>query len=205
MTRQKMDHHPTTRTHQPREPTRRFAQRSRRNIPHRTRGRLDASSRQARGSATGCPPPLSTGHHRRHLGSPRSAERHLQGSLDLVAHLGPLDLAYVASRAPPALDDVNHMILRREARRCWFDEDCEQVMIAAREASLVVDNAQQPLAQSVASAAAGAITAPSPSTRPQGVASQRPRPGDAPVFKDSIVCMASALRVEFFQRWRPRW
>ena len=112
VTRQKTDHHITTRTHQPRGSTRRFAQRTRRTNLHRTRGRLDASSRQLRGSATSCPPPLSTGHHRRHLGSPRSTERNPQGSRDLGAHAGPLDLAYAAARAQWALDDANHMILR---------------------------------------------------------------------------------------------
>ena len=45
--------------------------------------------------------------------------------------------------------------------------------------------------------AAGTTAAPTPSTRPQGVASQRPRPGDAAFFKGSVACMASAPRVEF--------
>ena len=56
MTGQKTEHHTSTRTHQPRESTRRFAQRRRRTNPYRTRGRLDASSRQPRGSATSCIP-----------------------------------------------------------------------------------------------------------------------------------------------------
>ena len=142
-------------------------------------------------------PPLSTGHHRRHPGSPGSAERHPQGSRDLGAHAGLLDLAYAAARAQRALDDVNLTILRGEARPCQFDGDIEQAKTAAREASLVVERAQQALAQSVASAAAGATAAPSPSTRPQGVASQRPRPGGAAFFKGSVACMAFAPRVEF--------
>ena len=99
MTRQKTDHHNTTRTHQPRGSTRRFAQRSRRTDLHRSRGHLDASSRQSQGSATSFRPPLSTGHHRRHLGSPCSAERHPQISLDPGAHASPMDLAYAAARA----------------------------------------------------------------------------------------------------------
>ena len=56
MTRQKMDHHTTTRTHQPRGSIRRFAQRTRQTNLHRTRGRLGASSRKPRGSAISCPP-----------------------------------------------------------------------------------------------------------------------------------------------------
>ena len=68
---------------------------------------------------------------------------------------------------------------------------------AAWKTSLVVKSAQQTRAQSVASAAAGATAAPSPSTRPQVAASQRPRPGDNIVFKGSVACRASAPRVEF--------
>ena len=56
VTRQKTEHHTSTRSHQPRGSTRRFALRRRRTNPHRTRRRLDASSRQPRGSATSCPP-----------------------------------------------------------------------------------------------------------------------------------------------------
>ena len=112
MTRQKMEHHNSTQTHKPRGSTRRFAQRRRRTNLHRTRGRLDVSSRQRRGSATSCPPPLSPGHHHRYLGSPRSAERHPQGSRDLGAHAGPLDLAYAAARAQRALDDANQTMAR---------------------------------------------------------------------------------------------
>ena len=56
VTRQKTEHHTSTRTHQPRGSTRRFAQRRRRTNLHQTRGRLDASSRQPWGSATSCPP-----------------------------------------------------------------------------------------------------------------------------------------------------
>ena len=196
MTRHKTEHHTSTRTHQPRGSTRRFAQRRRTNL-HRTRGGLDASSRQPRGSATSCPPPRSTGHHPRHLGSPRSTERHSQSSRDRGAHAGPLDLAYAAARAQRALDDANQKILRREARRRRFDGDIEQAKTAAREASLVVEREQQALAQSAASAAAEATAAPSPSSRPQGVASQRPRPGNDAFFKDIVACMASAPRVDF--------
>ena len=39
---------------------------------HQAFGRLGASSRQSRGSASNCPPPRSTEHHRRHLDPPRS-------------------------------------------------------------------------------------------------------------------------------------
>ena len=102
VTRQKTEHHTTTRTHQPRGSTHRFAQRRRRTNLHRTRGRLDASSRQPRGRATISLPPRSTGHHRCHLGSPRSAERHPQSSRDRGAHAGPLDLAFAAARAQRA-------------------------------------------------------------------------------------------------------
>ena len=160
-----------------------------------------ASRRQlspARGSATSCPPPpRSTGHHRRHLGSPHSAERHPQSSRDRGVHAGPLDLAYAAARAQRALDDANQTILRREARRRRFDEDFEQAKTAAWEASLVVKREQQALAQSVASPAAAATAAPSPWTCPQGVASQRLRPGDDAGFKGSVACMASAPWVVF--------
>ena len=68
---------------------------------------------------------------------------------------------------------------------------------AAREASLVAKRAQQGLAQSVASAEVGATAASSPSTRPQGVASQRPRPRNDAFFKGIVACMASAPRVDF--------
>ena len=46
----------TTRAHHPIGAICRFAQRRRRTNLHRNRGRLDASSRQARGSATSWPP-----------------------------------------------------------------------------------------------------------------------------------------------------
>ena len=161
--------------------------------PHRTRGRLDASSRQPRGSATSCPPPRSIGHHRGRLGSPRSTERHPQSTRDRGAHATPLDLACAAAGAQRALDDANQTI----ARRRRFDEDIEQAKTAAREASLVAKRAQQALAQSVASAAARATAAPLPSLRPQGVASQRPRPGNDAFFKGIVACMASAPRVHF--------
>ena len=189
MTRQKTEHHASTRTHQPRGSTRRFAQRRRRINPHRTRVRLDGSSRQPRASATSCPPPRSTGHHRRH---PRSTERHPQSFRDRGAHAVLLDLAYAAARAQRALDDANQTI----ARRRRFDEDIEQAKTAAREAPLVAKRAQQALAQSVASAAAEATAAPLPSSRPQGAASQRPRPGNDAIFKGIVACMASAPRVD---------
>ena len=102
------------------------------------------------------PPPRSTGHHRRHLGSPRSTERHSQSSWDRGAHAPALDLAHAAARAQQALDDANQTI----ARRRRFDEDMEQAKTAAREASLVANRAQQALAQSVASAAVEATAAP---------------------------------------------
>ena len=122
------------------------------------------------------PPPRSTGHHRRHLGSPRSTERHPQSSRDRGGHA-----------------DANQTI----ARRRRFDEDIEQAKTAAREASLVAKRAQQALAQSVASAAAGATAALLPSSRPQGVASQRPRPGNNAIFKGIVACMASAPSIDF--------
>ena len=155
-----------------------------------------ASRRQlspAPGERYQLPPPRSTGHHRRHLGSPRSTERRPQSSRDRGAHAAPLDLAYAAARAQRALDDVNQTI----ARRRRFDEDIEQAKTAARESSLVAKRAQQALAQSVASSAAGANAAPLPSSRPQGVASQRPRPGNDAFFKGIVACMASAPRVDF--------
>ena len=157
-------------------------------------GRLDASARHPQGSATSCPPPLSTGHHRRHLGSPRSAERHLYGCRDLGAHHDPFDLAYAAARTQRAPDHANQLYLLYEAR---FDGDIEQAKTAAREVSLVVKRARQALAQLAASAAARTTAALSPSTRPQGIASQGPRPGDAAFFKASVACMASTPRVEF--------
>ena len=83
----------------------------------------------------------------------------------------PLERGYSAALAQRALDDANQVTLRRGARRRRFDEDIEQAMTAGREASLVVERAQQAFAQSAASAATGATAAPSPSTRPQGVAS----------------------------------
>ena len=39
--------------------------------------------------------------------------------------------------------------------------------------------------------------APSPSCRPKGVESQRPRPGNDAFFKGTVACMASAPRVDF--------
>ena len=145
------------------------------------------------GAPPAAPPPRSTGHHRRHLGSPRSTERHPQSSRDRGAHAAPLDLANAAARAQRALDDANQAI----ARRRRFDEDIEQAKTAAREASLVAKRAQQASAQSVASAAAGATAAPLPSSRPQGVASQGPRPGNDAFYKSIVACMASAPRVHF--------
>ena len=109
--------------------------------------------------------------------------------MDLGARAGLLDLAYAAARAQHALDNANPRILRRESRRRWFDEDIEQAKTAAREASGVVEMAQQHLAQSVASVPAGATDAPSPSTRPQSVAFQRPRPGGDAFFNGSAACM----------------
>ena len=60
-----------------------------------------------------------------------------------------------------------------------------------------MERAQQALAESVASAAAGTIAALSLSTRPQGVASQRPRPAHTVFFNGSVACMASAPKSEF--------
>ena len=137
MTRQKTKHHTSTRTHQLRGSTRRFAQRRSRTNLHRTRGRLDASSRQLRGSVASCIPPPSPGHHRRHLGFPPSTERHPRSSPDRGAHAAPLDLAYAAAWAKRALDDANQTIARR---RC-FDKDTEQAKTDAREASLVAKRA----------------------------------------------------------------
>ena len=78
-----------------------------------------------------------------------------------------------------------------------FDEDIEQAKPTARETSLVAKRAQQALAQSVAAAAAGATAAPLPSSRPQGVASQRPRPGHGAFINGIVACMSSAPRVDF--------
>ena len=86
VTKQKTGHNNTTRTHQPRGSTRRFAQRRRRTNLHRTWRRLDASSHQPRGRATSCRPPPSVEHHP-------------QNSRDRGAHAGPFDLAYAAARA----------------------------------------------------------------------------------------------------------
>ena len=55
VTRQKTELHTITRILQPRGSCRPFAQRRRRTNLHRIRGRLDASSRQPRISATSCP------------------------------------------------------------------------------------------------------------------------------------------------------
>ena len=101
--------------------------------PPRTRGRLDASSRQPWGSATSCSAPRSTGHHRRHLGSPRSTERHPQSSRDRGAHAGPLYLACAAPRAQRVPDDAKQTIARGRP----FDEDIEQ---QAKTAAPVIDN-----------------------------------------------------------------
>ena len=141
--------------------------------------------------------PRSTGHHRRHLGSPLSAERHPQRSRDRSTHAGPSNLAYAAARAQRALDDANQTIIRREARRYRFDEDIEQAKTAARGESLVVERAHQALAQSVASAAAGATAPPSPPARPLSVASQGSRPGDNAFMEGSVEVMASTPRVKF--------
>ena len=143
MTRQKTDHHITTRIHQSRGSSRRFAKRTRRTNLHRTRRQLSTVPGERHQLP---PPPRSTGHHRRHLGSPRSAERHPKSYRDLGAHAGPLDLAHAAAQAKRALVDANNTILRREARRRRFYEDIEQTKITAREASLVVKRAQQALA-----------------------------------------------------------
>ena len=113
MTRQKTKHHTSNRTHQPRGSTRRVAQGEGRTNHHRTRGCLDASSCQTRGGATSCTSPRSTGRHRRHLGPPRSTERHPQSSRDRGAHAGPLDLAYAAAGVQRALDNANLKISRR--------------------------------------------------------------------------------------------
>ena len=61
----------------------------------------------------------------------------------------------------------------------------------------MAERVHQALAHSLALAATGTTAPPSSSTRPQGVASQRPRPGDEAFFKGSVECMASELRVEF--------
>ena len=69
-----------------------------------------ASRRQlspAPGERHQLPPPRPTGHHHRHLSSPRSTERHPQSSRDRGTHVAPLDLEYAAARAQRALDDGN--------------------------------------------------------------------------------------------------
>ena len=145
------------------------------------------------------PPPRSTGHRLCHLGSSRSTQRHPQSSQDRGSHAAPFNFSYAAAQAQRTLDDANQTLPRR--RR--FDEDIEQAKTAAQEASLAAKRAQQALAQSVASAAAGATAAPLPSSRPQVVASQRPRPGNDAFFKGIVACIASAPRVVV--ETRPRW
>ena len=143
-----------------------------------------ASRRQlspAPGERHQLPPRRSTGHHRRHQGSPRSTERHPQCSRNRGVHPAPLDMAYAAARAQGALDDAN----QTRARRRRFGEDIEQAKTAAREASLVAKRAQQALAQSVASAATGAIAAPSPSSRPQVSHPSDHDPGTTPYSRTS--------------------
>ena len=72
---------------------------------------------------------------------------------------------------------------------------------------MVIERAHQALAQSAAVAAAGATAAPSPSTRPQGVASQRPRPVDNAIFKDSsvIAIVASTAKAKLGYSVKREW
>ena len=70
-------------------------------------------------------------------------------------------------------------------------------MAATRQASLVVKRMHKALARSVASALEEATASPSPSTCPQGVGFQRPRPGDDAFLTDSVACASSATREEF--------
>eukprot|EP00904_Undaria_pinnatifida_P010736 jgi/Undpi1/6793/HiC_scaffold_21.g09269.m1 len=154
-----------------------------------------ASRRQlspALGERNQLPPTRSTGNHRRHLGSPCSTERHPQSSRDQGGHAAPLDFAYAAARARQAFDDPNWTI----ARQRQFNKDIEQAKTAARESSLVPKRAHQVFAHSAASAAAGAIAAPSPSSRPQGVASQRARPGNEALFKGFVAPAGCLYRRE---------
>ena len=121
-------------------------------------------------------------------------ERHSQPSLVRGARVGPSDLASEANRAQRELEDARQTTIRHEAR---YDDDIEQAMNAAQEASVVAERAHQALARSVASAVAGASAAFSSSTHLQSVASHPPRPGEDTFFKDSITCMASETTVGF--------
>ena len=87
--------------------------------------------------------------------------------------------------------------LRRIESHRLSGGDVERAQNAEQEASVAAERAEQAVAQAVASAAAGATAAPSPSTHPQGVASERPRPGDNAFFMGSVTCMASVPRVRF--------
>ena len=140
--------------------------------------------------------PRSTERHRRYLGSSRSTERHSQSPQDQGTHAGPSDLASEAARAQRALDDANQTILRRKARRRRFDEISSRRRPLRGRRPWYRRGRTEPSPDPVASTAAGATAAPSPSTRPQGVAFQKPRPGDDALTRGSVVCMASAPRVE---------
>ena len=65
------------------------------------------------------------GHHRRHLSSPRLAERHPQTSRDLGAHADPLDLAYAELQQAGALSveaawaHMNYTSYARQTRAAW--------------------------------------------------------------------------------------
>ena len=100
--------------------------------------------------------------------------------------------------AQRAFDDVNQAILRREARRRPFDEHIEQAKAAARKASLVVKRAEQAFAQSIVSAAAGTIAAPSPSTCPHGCRIPATTTRCDVFFMGGVAFMASAPRVDFY-------
>ena len=122
--------------------------------------------------------PCSTKRHRRHLGSARSTERHPQSARNRGAHVGTSDLSSEAKQVRQALEDARQTTLRRIARQRLNDGDFERAKRDEREASVEAGRAHQAPAQAVASAAAGATAVSSPSTRPQGVASQKERPGD---------------------------
>ena len=196
VTRQKTDHQITTRTHQPRESPRWFAQRKKADQLPPDSGASRRQLSPVPGERHQLASPRSTGHHLRLLGSLRSAERHTQSSRNQSAHAGLLKLAHAAARAQGALDDANQ-ILRREARLLWLDEDIEQAKTAAREASQVVKRVQQALAQSIFVGCGGRYRGSSAFDVPAGVGFQQPPPLNDAFFKGSVACMTSASRVDF--------
>lgn len=94
----------------------------------------------------------STGHHRQHLGSPRSVKCHLQSSPGRDAHASYMNLAYEAAPA--------HRLSGVKDADVGFTTISSRRRPLAREAFLVLKRAQQSLTLSAASAAAGATAPP---------------------------------------------